>query len=117
MHAVRRTLPLVQCSGGRASTQKLGVVQALIEGLISEPAIAAAAPATVQDGGAASITAPIRKLRFLALKFLAELSEDGDDPAEALRLYCLALQMEDDRALLWQQMGTLVRYASHTQMQ
>ena len=49
------------------------------------------------------------KLRFLSLKNLAGLLAKKDDTApKGLQLYCQALWMEDDSAILWQQMGTLV---------
>ena len=85
-------------------------VQELLEEVISDPVIEASAPGPSGQAPTAHTTPLIIRLRFLSLKNLAGLLARSDDTAfTALQLYCHALCMEDDRALLWQQMGTLVR--------
>ena len=89
----------------------VSLLQELLEGVLSDPVIQASAPgyaalATTQRVPTSPLVA---KLRFLALKNLAALLARTDCTAErALELYCLALAMEDDNVVLWQQMGTLV---------
>ena len=94
------------------------MLQKLLEAVVSDPVVEASSQAAPGKAAAtaASTTPLILRLRFLSLKNLAGLLAKDDDTAfRALRLYCHALHMENDRALLWQQMGTLVScHASHT---